>query len=354
MSKLNLAIRNKINSFKNMGTNHLIHKPIKSITSIERNKTIAETLKSRSIVENKKNYTRNRTKEVNSKLRELNKELKSNEFFYFDGKKINKFNLNILELRNIHKLLTHEDKRELMGITADISLRIGKEIRQEKIEFVNSFGQVENMTPNYLLSLPLDKLKTIITDYEYKKLFNIVKRIPEKNINYIQEHYKEVQDIQTKNKYILTANVLLKVGLAKIKGIITDVKEDFAAKRGNLLVKKINIEEYVARKFKLFDKYYKSGHKNLSTRNLTLGEIYRFHSIEYFERMELLLSKYVSKHKTMPPKNIMPNIENMVTDSVQMNYSKSSLLKRYNKLLLEQNRKKPTTKVSNNTTNSNQ
>jgi hypothetical protein len=212
----------------------IVTKPIKSLTEVSINKQL-DSLKSRSTSKNA-NYKK-RNKEIDLKIKELNKEAKPGEHFFFNGKEIVKFNYNPIALQNITKLLSPKDKKILRGISAEISLRISKQIIKNNVTFINNFGQIENMTPKYLLSLPLDKLKTLITPYEYKKLFSIIKRVPEKNLNYIVRNYSEITKISEKNKFIFAANVLLKASIADAKGLLEKVpslKEKFISSRNSL------------------------------------------------------------------------------------------------------------------------
>jgi len=308
-----------------------IVKPIKPIASLEVNKALNIKLKNRSVNKKSGKYKRNRTKEIEAELRELNKTTTSKEFHYFDGKKINKFNLNILELQNIHKLLPPKDKKILKGITAEISLRISREIRRKRIVFKDNFGEIAKMTPNYLLSLPLNKIEKLITPYEYKKLFEIAKRIPEKNINFILKNYESVNTLQTKNKLVAVSTILVKTGLANIKGLFT-TKPKVSTQEKTVLVKtKISPIKSITDKYYLYEKYYS---KQISKEELKyklnlFGE-------KYFSRIEKLLSKYTKSQKTYDiPTPIISGIERIVDDSITNNKNSFYVLKRYKKLLSE-------------------
>jgi len=316
--------------------NRLIKEPIKELLKTETNKVLTEKLNKRNINRKDKNYKKNRTKEIDQQLKELNQNLKPNEYFYFDGKKINKFNLNILELRNINKLLTPQDRKQLTSVTAIIALRIEKQIRKRNFKLKDNSGKDTNMSLNYLLSLPLEKIKTIVTDYEYNKLFSIVKRIPEKNINYILKNYSEVRDINTKNRYVVASNILIKVGVAKLKGLIRESKENYLAKKGKLLKTNISFNEFISKRYKLFDKYYTQTKKNNPAILAQQEGIYSFYGIDYFKRIDYLLNKYIKTHgeKISPEK--LAQIENIVGSSIMKRESKSNATRAYKRLLKEE------------------
>jgi len=334
ISSLQLKIT-KVKIYMKLGTKKpkTVTKPVKSITELTINKELNTELKNRSVNKKLGKYKRNKTKEIKEELKKLNKTTTSKEFHYFDGKKINKFNLNILELQNIHKLLPPKDKKILKDITAEISLRISREIRRKRIVFKDNFGEVAKMTPNYLLSLPLNKIEKLITPYEYKKLFEIAKRIPEKNINFILKNYESVKTLQTKNRFLAVSTILVKTGLASIKGLFENKPKANVQKKEIPKTPKKSIlnKKSVTDKYPLYQKIYVSKISKEERRQKlnVFGE-------KYFSRIEKLLSKYTQKEKiTTIPTNIISGIERIVEDSLTHNKSIFYVQKRYNKLISE-------------------